>query len=282
MSDTRKRRHVGFVLAVVLLASAFRSILAHPRLGLSPQIQSTHECFLFARLGETTPDVSDAAECGLATAPASTFKIPHALIALQTGVITTDTVIKWDGTPYEFDAWRRDHTLSSAIKSSVRPFFEQTARLIGSQRMHEGLSSLAYAADTFDGNIPAFWVTGDLVVSPMEQFTFLQRFFAGTLPLEVRHMSAVKEAMRMPPGQILLGAGPRSFALRWPKDTIVRAKTGNTTVKGERVSWLMGALESNGVQYVFVARARSKAGLENTAGAEVARRGLNAHVPKDR
>jgi beta-lactamase class D len=272
------RHHPGLLLAVVLLAST-------SRLGLSASIranpQSTHECFLFARLGETKPDVSDAAECGLATAPASTFKIPHALIALQTGVITTDTVIKWDGTGYEFESWRRDHTLSSAIKASVRPFFEQTARLIGPQRMHDGLSSLGYAADAFDGNASAFWVTGDLVVSPMEQFGFLQRFFAGTLPIEGRHLSAVKEAMRMPPGQILLGAGPRSFELRWPKDTIVRAKTGNTTVKGERVSWLMGALESRGVEYVFVARARSKSGLENNAGAEVARRGLNARVPTE-
>jgi beta-lactamase class D len=278
MAQRWKRRRLGFALAVVLLESA-------SRLCLSAAIranQSPDECFVFARLGEPKPEVSDAAECGLATAPASTFKIPHALIALQTGVITTDTVITWDGIAYEFDSWRRDHTLSSAIKASVRPFFEQTARLIGSRRMHDGLSSLGYAADPFDGDIPSFWVTGDLVVSPIEQFRLLQRLFAGRLPIDERHMLAVKEAMRMPSGQILLGAGPRSFALRWPKDTIVRAKTGNTTVKGERVSWLMGALESQGVQYIFVARARSKGGLENNAGAEVARRGLDAHVPKPR
>jgi beta-lactamase class D len=29
--------------------------------------------------------------------PASTYKIPHALIGLETGVITEDTVEKWDG-----------------------------------------------------------------------------------------------------------------------------------------------------------------------------------------
>jgi beta-lactamase class D len=242
--------------------------------------QERSECFIFARLGESEPHVSDAAECGHATAPASTFKIPHSLIALQTGVVTLKTVFKWNGTPYEFHSWRRDHTLESAIRSSVLPFFQNTARLIGPDRMHEQLASLGYAADTFEREVTTFWLNGDLVVSPMEQYAFLQRMFSGKLPVEERHVSAVKNALRMPRRQILLGAGARPFALRWPDETIVRAKTGNGTVSGERLSWLVGALELQGVHYVFVGRARSKASLENTAGAEVARRGLDAFVPR--
>src|SRR5690349_15526117 len=38
-----------------------------------------------------------AADCATRLSPASTYKIPHALIGLETGVITEDTVYKWDG-----------------------------------------------------------------------------------------------------------------------------------------------------------------------------------------
>jgi beta-lactamase class D len=241
--------------------------------------QSTRECFIAGPLGTSTPLVSDARECGHTTAPASTFKIPHALLALQMGVITPETVFAWDGTPTAFDSWRRDHTLDSAMKSSVYPFFQRTARLIGRDRMRDGLASLGYAADTFDAELSTFWNTGDLVVSPREQFAFLQRLFAGTLPIDPRHVSTVASTLRMPAGRIVNAAGIHPFGLDWLDAPIVRAKTGNTRVNSESVSWLVGALEAKGTHYVFAARVRSGTQLENTAGVELARRELNKHRP---
>src|SRR5262249_60530692 len=96
------------------------------------------ECFVLVGAGGRTV-VPSAEECGHRTAPASTFKIPHALIALQTGVITPSTVFTWDGTKYDFASWQRDHTLDSAIKLSVFPFFQHTAALIGRDRMQKYL-----------------------------------------------------------------------------------------------------------------------------------------------
>jgi beta-lactamase class D len=256
---------VVFVALVPAARLASTQTAAHP----------TRDCFIAARLGEPAPFVSDASECEHKSAPASTFKISHALLALQTAVITPETVFTWDGTPMAFDSWGRDHTLDSAMKSSVYPFFQRTARLIGRERMREGLASLGYAADTFDAELSTFWNTGDLVVSPREQFAFLQRLFAGTLPVDARHVSIVSSTLRMPAGRIVNASGVHSFGLDWPEATIVRAKTGNTRVNDESVSWLVGALELQGTHYVFVARARSGARLESTAGAEVARRELN-------
>lgn len=264
----------------VLTSVAAALAVAVMQSGVAPrQAREEGECFILARLDASGPSVSDPYECRVKTAPASTFKIPHALIALQAGVITPETVFRWDGTTLPFESWHRDHTLDSAMQWSVLPYFQHTARLIGEKRMRAGLSRLAYAADTFEREVSVFWLDGDLVVSPLEQFEFLRRFFARTLPAEARHLSAVENAMRMPPGQIVLAAGANPFALDWPAATIVRAKTGNTTVNGERVSWLLGALLLNNVDYVFVARARSRRSLGPTAGAEVARRGLNASVP---
>ena len=112
---------------------------------------------LLGRRGATARVESTARATAVATAPASTFKIPHALIALQTGVVTPSTIVKWDGKPRDFDVWRRDHTLESSIRWSVYPFFQHTARLIGRDRMIQSLRSIGYAADSFDGELTTFW-----------------------------------------------------------------------------------------------------------------------------
>jgi beta-lactamase class D len=237
------------------------------------------ECFIEARPG-ARPYVSDEQECRRATVPASTFKIPHALIALDTGVVTRDTIFKWDGRKYTNDSWHRDHTLTTAIRWSVLPFFQHTARQIGRERMRRGLAMLHYAEDTFDGDIDAFWLNGDLVVSPREQFAFLSRFVRGTLPISRAHLSTVLEAMRMPQGEVLMAAGAHPFELTWPAGTVVRAKTGNATVAGERVSWLIGSLELESRQHVFVARLRFAGTLPPSAGADLALRELNTRTPR--
>jgi len=69
-----------------------------------------------------------------------------------------------------------------------------------------------------------------------------------------RNLDAVKAAFQMPPG-------------------------GNTTVAGERVSWVVGYVESRGRRTAFVARARD-ANLSMQAGADVALRTLNARPPQ--
>ena len=238
------------------------------------------ECFVIARVDGPLPSVPDGSECARPTAPASTFKIPHALIALQTGVIDASTTIKWDGNKYDFETWQKDHTLDSAMKSSVYPFFQRTATMIGDERMRGSLASLRYGADPFRGDVTTFWTNGNLVVSPLDQLSFLKRMFGGTLPIDRRHVEAVKATLVMPAGRISNAAGIHDFPLKWPKGTRVRAKTGNGRINGERVSWLVGHLESAGNEYVFAARVRSSdRPLPTTAGAQVALRGLNRVAP---
>ena len=54
--------------------------------------------------------------------PASTFKIPNSIIALETGVVEDPDkdVFKWDGTTRSIEAWNKDHTLRSASPASCR------------------------------------------------------------------------------------------------------------------------------------------------------------------
>jgi beta-lactamase class D len=240
----------------------------------------TRECVLMQTPGDEAPFVSDAAECAVKTAPASTFKVPHALIALETGVVTDPmALVPWDGTAYPNAAWERPHSLDSAMKYSVLWFYQRTAGLIGRDRMLAWLKRLGYGSDTYEGEQTSFWLNGDLVVSPLEQLDFLSRLVNNTLPAERKNSEIVKAAFRMPGGAITNATGTHPFALTWPAPLVVHAKTGNTTVAGERVSWIVGYVESRGRTSLFVARARGGE-LSNQAGAELALRTLNARRPK--
>ena len=70
---------------------------------------------------------SDKDRSGQAFLPASTFKIPNSLIALETGVVgdPDKDVFKWDGVKRSIEAWNQDHTLRSAIAASVVPVYQE-------------------------------------------------------------------------------------------------------------------------------------------------------------
>ena len=50
--------------------------------------------------------------------PASTFKIPNSIIALETGIIQSDsTIFKWNGEKRRFKKWEEDLTFKKGISS---------------------------------------------------------------------------------------------------------------------------------------------------------------------
>src|SRR5207245_5841292 len=137
-----------------------------------PPAIAAGECVVIAPLGGGGATAYGGEECDRRTLPASTFKIPHALIALDTGVVTDQTVLKWDGRKQDFPAWERDHTLDSAIKSSVVWFFQEVARSIGRERELQHLRAFAYGSRTSARQVDSFWLNGDLTISPREQLAF--------------------------------------------------------------------------------------------------------------
>jgi len=258
------------MMLIPSLALALAAAMAPPAVGAG-------ECVVFAPLaGPET--VLGGEECNRRTLPASTFKVPHALIALETGVVTDKTLVKWDGTKRDYEVWNRDQTLESSIKMSAVWVFQQFAVAIGRERELAHLRAFHYGSQTFEHDVTSFWLNGDLQISPREEVDFLRRMFSYDLPVKRSHIDTVKAAMTMPRGKVLSAAGTFDFALQWPADTVVRAKTGNGTVNGERSSWLVGEIETGGRRYVFASRARGTA-LVNNAGTALALRILNQIDP---
>jgi beta-lactamase class D len=264
---------------VVALALGSALVAVAPLASAGPDARP-RECFLLQKLEGSQPYVSDRDECDVAGAPASTFKLPHALIALEAGVVEDPLrPVSWNGARQPFERWEREHSLDSAIKWSVVWFFRRTAALLGPERMREGLRQLAYASDTFEGDVSEFWLNGDLRVSPREQLSFLSRMMRHALPVSRPHVDAVRQALVMPEGRITNAAGVHDFDFGWPGPVVLRAKTGYTSAAGEQVSWLVGHVEARAGEYVFVSRVRGPS-IPGTAGAELARRMLKSRAPQ--
>ena len=77
--------------------------------------------------------------------PASTFKIPNTLIALETVVLRDEnTILKWNGEKHWMEAWNKDLTLKEAFHASCVPCYQEIARKIGVERMNRYLKSFDY------------------------------------------------------------------------------------------------------------------------------------------
>jgi beta-lactamase class D len=115
--------------------------------------------------------------------PASTFKIPSSLIALETGVAdSTAFALPWDGVERWAPDWNRDHDMRSAFRVSAVWYYQELARRIGAERMAEWLRAADYGNADSSGAVDMFWLAGNLRISPREQVEFLRRLHEGGSP----------------------------------------------------------------------------------------------------
>ena len=128
--------------------------------------------------------------------PASTFKIVNALIGLQTGVITNDSmIIKWDGVKRTFPEWNKDLTMYEAFRASAVPYFQDVARRIGKDTMQRWLDSISYGTKKITSRIDTFWLDHSLKVRPDEELGLVKRLYFGQLPFYKINQEMVKNAM---------------------------------------------------------------------------------------
>jgi beta-lactamase class D len=130
--------------------------------------------------------------------PASTFKIPHAAVALELGVLESpDSSMPWDGEYSKVEEWNRDHTLRTAMQVSCVPCFRRLARAIGPEREQEWLRKLDYGNRDASGPVDLFWLSGPLRISAVEQLDFLRRLDTGKLPISPRTLDIVKDVIAL-------------------------------------------------------------------------------------
>ena len=140
--------------------------------------------------------------------PASTFKVPNSLIALETGAVrNADEVIPYGGRKQPFPAWEKDMPMREAITASAVPIYQELARRIDFDNYRIWLEKLDYGNQRLGTNLENFWLDGPLEISSVEQTRFLARLARGELPASERAQTIVREILRLEErnGAILYG-----------------------------------------------------------------------------
>jgi beta-lactamase class D len=159
--------------------------------------------------------------------PASTYKIPHSLIALNSGVVTSHRVFAWNGKSRQYESWNKDHTLRTAIKYSVVPVFQTIAKEIGITRMQHEIKKLGFGNGDISGGIDSFWLTGGLRISAIQQVDFLRKLESTTLPVS-------KEAQLEVKNNLINEANSK---------LVLFAKTGWAANMSPQIGWWVGWVE---------------------------------------
>jgi beta-lactamase class D len=161
--------------------------------------------------------------------PASTFKVPHALFALDAGLVRDEFMrIRWDGTEHRIAGWNADQTLRSSMRHSTVWVYQQFARALGADHERACLEKLGYGNMAVGDDVATFWLDGSLRISAIEQMEFLRRLYRNQLPFAVEHQRLVKDVMINEAG----------------RDRILRAKTGWQARAQRQIGWWVGWVET--------------------------------------
>jgi beta-lactamase class D len=245
-------RH-GVALLTLVTCTAFgcRPQGTRSSLGESSTGTPGASCFLLYEVGVGERRRSPDEACGMRLTPASTFKIPHALAALDAGVLAgPDATLAYDGSlgATAPDIWKRDQTLATAMRYSVVWYFQKIATMLGAERENAYLARFDYGNRDASSGLTTFWLDESLRISPAEQEKFMVRLYEDALPVSREAMRAVRDILVQPPGVVVNALGAHPFDAPWPEGTVVSAKTGSSGT----VTWLVGNVQRQGQSWVFV------------------------------
>jgi len=240
------RRHaLGLLAAASLLPSRSFADVAPQRSEIRESLArhfldvGTVGTFVGYKVDDYLVIASDKNRSGEAKLPASTFKIPNSIIALETGVVADPDkdVFKWDGVVRSIEAWNKDHTMRSAIAASAVPVYQEIARRIGQERMQKYLDLFEYGNRDIGGGIDQFWLTGNLRIDPVQQVDFVDRLRRGALPVSKRSQDLVRDILPV----TKVG------------DTVIRAKSGllGAEIGKPSLGWMVGWAEKGDARTVF-------------------------------
>ena len=176
--------------------------------------------------------------------PFSTHKVPHSIIALESGRVgSIDEPLSWDSIKFPEEdwwpmTWKGEHTLRSAIQVSLVPAYRQIASDLGAKAMSGYMEKFDYGNADISSGVDSYWLNGSLQISAMEQVNFLRRFHTGTLDVSPEVTAAVKT--------ILVRDSEEAYTFSH--------KTGTGTIDQETrtaIAWLVGYVERDGNVYFF-------------------------------
>jgi len=175
--------------------------------------------------------------CDSGYIPASTFKIPHSVIAIEEKVINDkNDSVRWNGHEWPHTVWNQDQTLKTAMKYSCIWVYFGFAEQIGIDKYYEYVRAFDYGNKDLTGPPTRFWLAGLFRISANEQVDFLRRFYNNDLPVSKNSIDIVKD--------IIVLEQTDSYKLS--------GKTGGGILTDKKnIMWLVGYVEKDDKPYFY-------------------------------
>lgn len=168
--------------------------------------------------------------------PLATFQLVNALIGLQTGAITNDTMkVSWPKSIA--DASGETIDMKGAFKTNSYNYTSETAKRIGKDTLQNYIDSLGYGNKNIDGGADSFWLNNTLKISPDEQLGLMKRLYFEQLPFRKSSHQMVKDAM--------LQENNTNYKLSY-------CSASGKDENGHGIGWITGWVEENKHVYFFV------------------------------
>jgi beta-lactamase class D len=216
--------------------------------------------FVAASLSGETIYVHNAARSIERFSPASTFKIPNTLIALDSQIVESkSSTFTWNGTVRGIEKWNKDQTLETAFKVSCLWCYQEIARQVGAEGYEIALAKIDYGNQSIGEEIDTFWVDGSLEISAVEQIAFLRKLFNNDLPFRRNHVDILR--------QIMVAQHTQQYT--------IYAKTGWAAIEPQ-VAWYVGFVESDEGKWLFAMNMRVDRPEQAALRVELSLRSLRA------
>lgn len=193
--------------------------------------------------------IHNLAQCEERLAPCSTFKVPNALVGLESGVLTGPGDVKrWDGTEHSRPVLNQDHDLASAMRHSVLWYFQEVALDVGAERMQAALDAWGYGNRDISGGQDRFWLSSSrsLRISALEQVRFMGELARDALPASPLNQAVVRALIRQT-DDVPTGLRGELYG-----------KTGSCAGPQGDYGWFTGFLERDGQTHAFAVNVKGE------------------------
>lgn len=238
-------------------------------LALSVPAQAATLCTLIAdaKTGELL--VETGSDCDTPTTPASTFKVPLAVMGYDAGFLsdaqTPALPFKKGYADWGGAEWRQTTDPTRWMDYSVVWYSQVIARELGAEQLQRYAKAFSYGNADFSGDpganngLERSWISSSLKVTPREQLAFMRQLVTRQLPVTPAAMETTLAIMQR-----------RTTADGWQ----VVGKTGSAFPRKANGSfdrahgwgWYVGTAQRDGRTLVFARLTQDEGGESGSAG----------------
>lgn len=220
-------------------------------------------------------------DCRTRVTPASTFKVPLALMGFDSGLLTDAKAPvlpfrkgdpEWGG-----DAWRQDTDPTRWMKYSVVWYSQRLAHRLGADRLADYAKRFDFGNGDISGDpgrnngLDRSWIMSSLTISPVEQTTFWRRLVHRDLPVSAHAFDETDAIVEAWPAE-------GGWTARGKTGSALPRKADGSFDESRSFGWFVGWAQKDARRVVFARLIQDERKEETSAGAR-ARDALLKELP---